>query len=80
MAGVEVVADTASKQYFPPAAAVTPKLMEAMLDRGLYTRAVMDCICLAPPLVTTDEQIDRMVDIVRETIPAVVSAAQVGHR
>jgi adenosylmethionine-8-amino-7-oxononanoate aminotransferase len=80
MAAVEVVADKATKQQFPAELGLTQKLIDAMLDRGLYTRAVMDCICLAPPLVTTDEQIDRMVDIVRETIPAVVSAAQVGHR
>jgi len=31
-----------------------------------------DVICLAPPLVTTDEQIDRIVQIVGESIEAVV--------
>jgi adenosylmethionine-8-amino-7-oxononanoate aminotransferase len=82
MAAVEVVADKATKQSFPAELGLTQKLIDAMLDRGLYTRAVMDCICLAPPLVTADEQIDRMVDIVRETIPAVVDAAKAfqGHR
>jgi adenosylmethionine-8-amino-7-oxononanoate aminotransferase len=79
MAAVEVVADKATKQLFPPAAGVTPKLTDAMLDRGLYTRVVMDCICLAPPLVTTDAEIDRIVNIVGETIPAVLSA-QVEHK
>jgi putrescine aminotransferase len=44
-----------------------------MLDRGLYTRVVMDCICLAPPLVTTDAEIDRIVNTVGETIPAVLA-------
>jgi adenosylmethionine-8-amino-7-oxononanoate aminotransferase len=39
----------------------------------------MDCICLAPPLVTTDADIDRIVNIVGETIPAVL-AAQVEHK
>ena len=32
----------------------------------------MDCICLAPPLVT-DDQIDRIVETLRETIPRVVA-------
>jgi adenosylmethionine-8-amino-7-oxononanoate aminotransferase len=84
MAAVEVVADKATKQQFPAELGLTQKLTDALLDRGLYTRVVMDCICLAPPLVTTDEQIDRLVDIVRETIPAVISATPVhesqGHR
>ena len=40
-----------------------------MIKRGLYTRVRGDVICLAPPLVTTAEQIDRIVDIVREAIP-----------
>ncbi len=77
MAAVEVVRDKATKQQFPPEAGLTPRLTDAMLDRGLYTRVVMDCICLAPPLVTTDAEIDRIVNTVGETIPAVLQHAQV---
>jgi hypothetical protein len=29
---------------------VTPKLTDAMLERGLYTGVVTDCICIAQPL------------------------------
>ena len=79
MAAVEVVRDKATKQQFPPEAGLTQKLTDALLDRGLYTRVAMDCICLAPPLVTTDAEIDRIVNIVGETIPAVL-AAQVEHK
>jgi putrescine aminotransferase len=79
MAAVEVVRDKATKQQFPPEAGLTQKLTDALLDRGLYTRVVMDCICLAPPLVTTDAELDRIVNIVGETIPAVL-AAQVEHK
>ena len=79
MAAVEVVRDKATKQQFPPEAGLTQKLTDALLDRGLYTRVAMDCICLAPPLVTTDAEIDRIVNIVGETIPAVLSA-QVEHK
>ena len=43
-----------------------------MLERGLYTRVAIDCICIAPPLVTSDADIDRLVDIVRESIAAVL--------
>lgn len=76
MAAVEVVRDKATKQQFPPEAALTQKLTDALLDRGLYTRVAMDCICLAPPLVTTDADIDRIVDIVGETITALVPRFQ----
>ena len=75
MAALEVVSDKATKAYFPAEAGMSQKLMDALLDRGLCTRVVMDSICLAPPLVITDAQIDRMVGIIAETIPAVVAAA-----
>jgi adenosylmethionine-8-amino-7-oxononanoate aminotransferase len=74
MAAVEIVADKATRQQFPAQAGLTQKLTDAMLDRGLYTRVVMDCICLAPPLVTSDAQIDRIVETLREAIPAVLAA------
>jgi putrescine---pyruvate transaminase len=76
MAAVEVVKDKATKQQFPPEAGLTQKLTDALLDRGLYTRVAMDCICLAPPLVTTDAELDRIVSIVGETITAVVPQFQ----
>jgi putrescine aminotransferase len=75
MAAVEVVADQATKQLFPADIGMTQRLTDALLDRGLYTRVAMDCICLAPPLVTTDAQIDRIVAIVGETVSSVVSEA-----
>ncbi len=72
MAAVEIVADTTTKQSFPPEAQITQRLSDALLERGLFTRLVADTICLAPPLVTTDEQIDRLVAIIGEAIPAVI--------
>jgi len=73
MAAVEVVADKATKQLHAPELGVTQKLTEAMLERGLYTRVVLDCICIAPPLVTTDADLDHLVDVVRESIAAVLA-------
>jgi adenosylmethionine-8-amino-7-oxononanoate aminotransferase len=75
MAAVEVVADKATKQLFPSGIGMTQKLTDALLDRGLYTRVAMDCICVAPPLVTTDAQIDRIVGIIGDTVASVVSEA-----
>jgi putrescine aminotransferase len=73
LAAVEVVADRTTKQLFPTELGLAQRLMDALLENGLYTRAVMDCICLSPPLMISDELIDRTVDIIRMTIPAVLS-------
>jgi putrescine aminotransferase len=73
IAAVEVVANKHTKEQYPPAAGLSQRLMDALLDRGLCTRVVMDCICLAPPLMIEDELIDRTVDIIGETIPAVLN-------
>jgi adenosylmethionine-8-amino-7-oxononanoate aminotransferase len=76
MAAVEVVADRATKQLFPPEAQVSQRLYDALLERGLYTRVLFDCICLAPPFVTTEAEIDRMVTAIADAIPGVISAAR----
>jgi adenosylmethionine-8-amino-7-oxononanoate aminotransferase len=73
MAAVELVADKATKQEFPATAKVGPRMQKEMFRRGLYTRSRGDVICLAPPLVTTAEQVDRIVEILRATIPAVLN-------
>ena len=55
---------------------MTQKLTDALLERGLYTRVALDCICIAPPLVTTDAQLDRIVDSVRDAVTHVVGAVK----
>ena len=76
IAAVEVVADKRAKSLFPAEAGVTQKLTDALLDRGVYTRVAMDCICIAPPLVTTDAQLDQIVDAVRDAVTHVVDAVK----
>ncbi len=71
IAAVEIVADKSTKAQFPPEAQLSQRLTLALLERGLSTRVLFDCICLAPPLVITEEEIDRMVGIVGETIKSV---------
>jgi adenosylmethionine-8-amino-7-oxononanoate aminotransferase len=75
MAAVEVVADKSTKQLFPAEIGMAQKLTDALLDRGLSTRVALDCICVAPPLVTTDAQIDRIAAIIGDAVSAVVSEA-----
>ena len=70
IAAVEVVADKRTKAQFAPELGLSQRLTEAMLDRGLCTRVVMDCICLAPPLMIEEEQLDRAIAIVGDAITA----------
>ena len=73
IAAVEIVADKTTKQLHAPELNLSQKLYEALLARGLYTRVLADCICLAPPLVITEEELGRAVDIIREAIPDVLA-------
>ena len=70
---VEVVADKATKALHPPEAQMAARLTDAMLERGLVTRVALDCICIAPPLVISEAELDRLVDIIADAVPAALS-------
>ena len=76
MAAVEVVADRATRASLPGGAG--PRLVVALRERGVLTRVKGDSILFAPPLVTTEAQIDRIVDATGDAIEAV--ATEVGGR
>jgi adenosylmethionine-8-amino-7-oxononanoate aminotransferase len=77
IAAVEVVADKRTRASFSPELGITQRLTDAMLERGLCTRVVMDCICLAPPLTIEDELVDRLVQIVGEAVADVTREVMV---
>jgi len=68
MAGVELVADGATKAPFDPKLKVGELVRRAMQERGVFTRIRNDVILIAPPLVIREDQIDRMAGIVRSAI------------
>ena len=49
------------------------RLTDAMLERGLVTRVALDCICIAPPLVISEAELDRLVDIIADAVPAALT-------
>ncbi len=75
MQAVEVVADTSTRQPFDPALGVGPKLLRAMRQRGLLTRVKGESILLAPPLVVSEAQVDRIVEVVGETVREATASA-----
>ena len=68
MAGVEIVADKSTKEWFEPGFGLGAKLTKALMSRGLYTRVRSELICLAPPLTTDQSILEEMVEIVRDSI------------
>ncbi len=71
MAAVELVESKSPKRRFDPALGTAGRVLGEMAKRGVVTRLVGDVILLAPPFVTTEEQIDRIVQILKESIQAV---------
>jgi adenosylmethionine-8-amino-7-oxononanoate aminotransferase len=75
MAAVELVADKATKAEFPPEAKIGPKVHAATQERGMFTRLRGDVYNLAPPFITTPEQIERMVQILGDSVGTVLPSA-----
>jgi clan AA aspartic protease len=72
LAAVELVADKSSRAPFEPSLGVGVRALKAMRKRGLSTRVRGESILLAPPLVTDPQLVDRIVDIVGDSIQEAV--------
>lgn len=72
MCGVEIVKDKATKEEFAASETIGVKIHNEAQQRGLFSRLRGDVYCLAPPIVTTNRQLDRIVDILRHSIKAVL--------
>jgi adenosylmethionine-8-amino-7-oxononanoate aminotransferase len=78
MVGFEFVTDKETKAPFPPEKEMSRVFSELTFERGLVTypcagtvRGVAgDTIMMAPPLITTKEQIDEIMDILHDSMRA----------
>ena len=70
LVGLELVEDKATKKAFDPSKKMGERLHKECCKRGLYSRIRGDIYLLAPPFVTTDEQLDRIVNILGESVKA----------
>ena len=71
LAAVELTADREARTPFDAGENFGGRVLREMRQRGVISRAKGDSILLAPPLVTTPEQIDRIVEVVGAAIKAV---------
>ena len=72
MCAVELVEDRATKRRFAAGRGVGAAVLRAAVDRGLVSRVKADTYVLAPPIVITNAQIDRLVGILADSIRAVL--------
>jgi 4-aminobutyrate--pyruvate transaminase len=69
VAGVELVADKATKQSFDAADGVGPYFAQQALEHGLIVRAIPgDTITLCPPLIITADEIDDLLARLGKTL------------
>lgn len=68
LAAIEVVRDLETKEPFPNFEDPHDIVADAF-EKGLIARAMFQCVALAPPLISTRADIDRMVGILAEIWP-----------
>jgi adenosylmethionine-8-amino-7-oxononanoate aminotransferase len=71
--GLEFVSDGETKQPFPAAENVGIRVREAARSKGLLLRASHWMAVLAPPLTTTAEELDEMLDVFDQALTEVLS-------
>jgi adenosylmethionine-8-amino-7-oxononanoate aminotransferase len=83
-AGIELVADKASKAQFPRASFVGARVCREARDLGVMLRPLGDVIVIFPPLAITRPDLDRLLNAIETALDRVISAglapADVGPR
>ena len=74
LACVELVEDRATKASFSPDKKIGPRVLAEMTKRGVITRARLEHVFFAPPLVVSEEQVDRLISVTRDSIKAVTGS------
>jgi 4-aminobutyrate aminotransferase-like enzyme len=67
MCGVEFVRDRQTREYFPEATGLGPRLTQGFTDQGVFLRGgnVMN---IMPPLCVTPEEIDQIISVLDQVI------------
>lgn len=68
MIGIELVADRETKQTFEQPGELGRAVCERAICKGVWIRPLGDVIILMPPLVSSDDEIDQLADVVCDAI------------
>ena len=78
-AGIQLVKDRATREFFPDELEVGEHCSAEALRLGLALRAIRDTMALMPPLVITREQLDSVFAITRQSLDATARRFGVMH-
>jgi putrescine---pyruvate transaminase len=71
MAAVELVDPNATgSAYYDNGVALTGRVIARCVEQGMLPRRLNNTICMAPPLISTEQQLSRLVDVLASTIKA----------
>ena len=69
MAAVELADPGASgSAFYDNAVPVAGRVVARCVEKGMLPRRLNNTICMAPPLISTEQQLDRLVDVLAESI------------
>jgi adenosylmethionine-8-amino-7-oxononanoate aminotransferase len=68
IAGIELVANRETKAEYPAAAQMGARVARSARRRGLITRPLSDVLVVMPPLCISASDLDRMLDILHESV------------
>ena len=72
MCAVELVENRETKKSFSAEQQIGIKVNQEAIAKGLFSRVKGDSYLLAPPIVTTDSQLDQIVEILTKAIRAIL--------
>lgn len=71
VAALEIVQDRATRATFDPEGRVAGRVRDIAQRNGLILRAVRDILCIAPPLVITEQELDELLSILGTALDTV---------
>lgn len=74
MVGIELVKDRNSKESYPLGEKVGIKVIQEARKRGLIIRPLGDVIVIMPPLNISCENLERLIEIVFDSIVKITSS------
>ncbi|GAC1470923.1 MAG: adenosylmethionine--8-amino-7-oxononanoate transaminase [Isosphaeraceae bacterium] len=79
MAGIELVADRASRNPFSASERIGARVCQKARDSGLLIRPLGDVVVVLPPLSISLEQIDEMLDVIQNCIRTITEGEAVAE-
>lgn len=71
MIGIELVQDRSMKTSFHPRGELAERICQRCLEHDVWIRPLGDVLVIMPPLTTTDEELERLVQVVGESIVSI---------